>query len=468
MAGTVSEQREPVAPAVGSLARGYLRRRRRADLIEGIGWFSTVLVLALFLADGGASYFSNPRDLPTGLGIVAGLVGSNAVLIMLLLVARIPLLDHAFGTDRTLAAHRWIGRPALVLLLAHAALLIWGYGLVLGTDPLAQGLAMLTSMRDLPQAFAALAAFILVVVTSLVIVRRVVAHEFWYAVHLVAYAAVLLALPHQFSQGGLFAEGTWARWYWLALTVGVLGAVLVFRVVIPLLRNARHRLRVAEVVVEAPGVASVIMTGRRLDRIHGRGGQYSIWRFWSPGLRWEGHPYSLSAAPDGRSFRITVRDLGDDSRRVLSLDPGTRVYFEGPYGVFTTATRTSPDAVLMGAGIGITPVRALAEAMVRVARKVTIILRANEEGQLYLRAEFDALRMHPSVRVIEVVGPPATRVRSWLPDSMADASLATIVPDLPDADVYVCGPATWTDLVIADARSAGLRGRQVHSERFDW
>ena len=57
--------------------------------------------------------------------------------------------------------------------------------------------SMLTSMRDMPQAFAALAGFILVVVTSLAIVRRLVTHEFWYLVHLVTYAAVLLALPHQ-------------------------------------------------------------------------------------------------------------------------------------------------------------------------------------------------------------------------------------------------------------------------------
>lgn len=469
MSGSAAESApEPVVPPLVLLQRRHRNRLRLADLLEGLAWFSNVVVLALFLADGGASTFTNLREVPIGLGIVAGLVGSNIVFIMLLLVARVPLLDRAFGTDRTLAAHRRLGKPALYLLLAHALLLMWGYGLALGRDPIAQGVAMLTSMTDMPQAFAALAGFILVVVTSLAIVRHVVTHEFWYLVHLVTYAAVLLALPHQFSQGGLFAEGTWARWYWLALAFGVLGAILVFRVMVPLARNARYGLRVTEVVQEAPGVASVVMTGRDLDHLHGLGGQYFIWRFWSPGLRWEGHPYSLSAAPDGRSLRITVRDLGDDSRRVLTVRPGTPVYFEGPYGLFTTVARTSPDAVLVGAGIGITPIRAVADGMVKSARNVTVILRANEDVQLYLRPEFEALREHPSVRVLEIVGPPAKRVRSWLPDSMADESLATIVPDLADADVYVCGPAVWADLVIADARAAGLRRRQIHTERFNW
>ena len=468
MSGATADARDPTVPPLVLLQRRHRNRLRLADLLEGLAWFSTVVVLALFLADGGASSFTNLRDVPTGLGIVAGLVGSNVVFIMLLLVARIPLLDRAFGTDRTLAAHRWLGKPALYLLLAHALLLMWGYAIALGQDPITQGVDMLTSMRDMPQAFAALAGFILVVVTSLAIVRHVVTHEFWYLVHLLTYAAVLLALPHQFSHGRLFAEGTWARWYWLVLTFGVLGAILVFRVMIPLARNARYRLRVTQVTEEAPGVASVVMTGRDLDHLHGLGGQYFIWRFWSRGLRWEGHPYSLSAAPDGRNLRITVRDLGDDSRRVLAVKPGTPVYFEGPYGLFTTAARTSPDAVLLGAGIGITPIRAIADGMVNTARRVTIILRANEDSQLYLRREFEALREHPSVRVLEIVGPPTRRVRTWLPESMADESLATLVPDLADADVYVCGPAVWADLVIDDARAAGLRRRQIHTERFNW
>lgn len=467
-AGEVLRSTDPTTSPLAPLLRHHRNRLRLADLLEGLAWFSTVFVVALFLADGGASFFSNVREVPTGLGIVAGLVGSNIVFLMLLLVARIPLVDRAFGTDRALAAHRWLGKPALYLLLSHAVLLIWGYGLALGRDPLAQVGWMLTSMGDMPQAFGALGLFVLVVVTSLVVVRHRLRHETWYLVHLLTYAAVLLALPHQFSQGGLFAPGTWARGYWLALAIGTLGAILLFRFLIPLARNARYRLRVTEVIPEAPGVASVVMGGRNLDHLRGLGGQFFIWRFWSPGLRWEGHPYSLSAAPDGRSLRITVRDLGDDSRRVLTVRPGTRVYFEGPYGLFTTATRTSRDAVLIGAGIGITPIRAVADGMVGSARRVTVILRANEDGQLYLRREFEALREHPAVTVLEIVGPPATAVRSWLPDAMAGESLATIVPDLADADVYVCGPAPWADLVIADARAAGARRRQIHTERFNW
>lgn len=469
MSGSPAAERLHRAPGEHALLRRHRRRLRLADLLESLAWFSTVVVVALFLADGGATAFTNLSEIPTGLGIVAGLVGSNAVMIMLLLVARLPILDAVFGADRVLAAHRWLGKPALILLLAHAVLLIWGYGLALGRNPVEQVVAMVGTMADMPQAFIALGLFVIVVVSSFVVVRRHARYESWYLIHLLTYAAVLLALPHQFSQGGLFAEGTWARAYWVAVVVVTFGAIVVFRVVVPLVRNARHRLHVIEVIQEAPGVVSVVMGGRRLESLHVRGGQFFYWRFWTPGLRWEGHPYSLSAAPDDHVLRITVRDLGDDSKRLLSLKVGTAVYFEGPYGLFTTAARTRRDAVLIGAGIGITPILAVAGSMVRAAGAVTVILRANQESQLFLRDEFAALQANERVRLLEIVGPPPTEGKGWLPDSAGpQASLSTLVPGLASADVYLCGPVAWADLVIRDARSAGLSRHQIHTERFNW
>ena len=54
---------------------------------------------------------------------------------------------------------------------------------------------------------------------------------------------------------------------------------------------------------------------------------------------WASHPFSLSAAPDGRSLRITAKALGDFSARMADIRPGTRVVAEGPFGVFTEAAR---------------------------------------------------------------------------------------------------------------------------------
>lgn len=299
----------------------------RADLLTVIAWASGAAAAALWLSDGGAAAINSPASAFTAAGIVAGLAGMDLVLLMLFLAARIPSVDRAFGHDRALEFHRKLGKPSLYLLLAHGFLIALGFGMAEGLDPVSESIALWVLVPDMWLAFVSMALFLAVVITSLVAVRRRFTYEFWYGVHLLTYAAVGTSLPHQFSVGGLFAEGTWQRWYWLAFCTATGAALAYFRVLQPLM--ARHRLTVSRVERIAAGVVSIEMTGLHLERLAGTGGRFFVWRFLAPGLWWHSHPFSLSAEPlvwgtdgDGR-LRITVRDLGRGSAQLARLRPGT-------------------------------------------------------------------------------------------------------------------------------------------------
>ena len=163
-------------------------------------------------------------------------------------------------------------------------------------------------------------ALIAVTVTSVVIVRRRLRYETWYFVHLYAYLGVALAFSHQLATGSSFVGRPGARAYWYALYAVTLGALVVFRIGLPLWRSARHRLRVLRVVDEGPGVVSLEIGGRQLGRLRARPGQFFTWRFLTRRHWWEAHPFSLSAAPDGRRLRITVKALGDHTRSLRDVD----------------------------------------------------------------------------------------------------------------------------------------------------
>ena len=334
----------------------------RADLLTVLAWASVALAVALWLADGGAAGFSTLAGSFTALGIVAGLAGMDLVLLMLLLAARIPLIDGAVGHDRALEFHRKLGKPSLYLLLAHGILIAIGYGMAEGLDPVSELVALWVLVPDMWLAIVSIGLFIAVVVTSLVAVRRRFPYEFWYAVHLLTYAAVLTSIPHQFSVGGLFAEGTWQRWYWLAICIANRRRPAPITACWSrLVATARHQLTVSRVVTAGPGVVSIELAGRHLDELAGSGGRFFIWRFLAPGAWWHPHPFSLSAEPvlfdsSGRgTLRITVRNLGRGSAQLARLKSGTRVAIEGPYGLFSTAARSRDRVVMIGAGIGITP-----------------------------------------------------------------------------------------------------------------
>lgn len=478
---TPRQQAPGVPPMAGSAVEHGLRSRQRrrmvrSDLLTVVLWSSLSAAAALWLADGGASSLGSPAQFVTAAGILAGLAGMDLVLLMLLLAARLPFVDNTVGHDRALAFHRKLGKPALYLLLGHGLLLCIGYGLAEGLDPVSEALALWVLVPDMWLAFISMLLFVAVVVTSLVAVRRRFPYEFWYVVHLLTYLAVATALPHQFSVGGMFAEGTWQRWYWLLLCGGTGAALFWYRVVTPLVATFRHQLTVSRVVPVAPGVVSIEMHGLRLHELAGSGGRFFVWRFLAPGMWWQAHPFSLSAEPaapppsDGLlragAIRITVRNLGDGSAALAGLRTGTKVAIEGPYGIFSSTARTRKRVVLIGAGIGITPIRALLESTPFAPGDATVLLRGSNPGELYLGQEVLELCRQRGATLFHLTGPRAPG--SWLPAGEIPGGLRDYVPDPAGADVYVCGPSAWAQLVLADARRSGVPEEQLHYERFDW
>jgi predicted ferric reductase len=457
----------PSSPA--SRQERFRRRMRGADMLTALAVTSASAAVALYLAYGGAGDFTTVGGVVTSLGIVAGLIGTDLILIMLVLAARIPLIDRIFGHDRAMATHRSLGKPSIYLILAHAFLLIVGYGISSHIDPIAETVSM-WNLPDMPLAFVGTGLMLAVVVTSLVAVRRKFKYEFWYYIHLLSYAAVLTALPHQLSVGGMLAVGTGQRIYWIALYVLTLGAIVAFRIIEPIVKSVQHDIRVTAVESLGGGVASIYMSGRNLSKLGSSGGQYFIWRFWTGKTWWHSHPISLSAAPTDTTARITVRALGNGTTRLGRIPLGTRVSIEGPYGLFTDAGRTSPKLAIIAAGIGITPVRALLEDSRLAPGETTILLRGSHEGENFLWNEMEQLAHDRGAHFYSSVGPRARRAHSWLSarDVDRNVSLRSVFPDLKHSDLYICGPQAWTDAVLADARASGLPAHQIHTERFDW
>lgn len=455
--------------AVPDRRRQYRRRARIADILVTSLWASGAAAAALFLATGGAAKFGTLTEAVTSIGIVAGLIGTDFVLVMIVLAARIPIIDRTVGHDRAIAVHRSLGKPALYLLLAHSALLLTGYGISSGINPIAE-IGPMLAIPDMPLAFIGLGLLIVIVVTSLVAVRKKFSYEGWHMVHLLSYIAVLVAVPHQLSVGGILSAGSVERVYWIALYVLAFGSIATYRVAEPVISTLRHGMRVDRVETVAPEVVSIHLSGRNLRSLESAGGQFFVWRFWTGRTWWHSHPISLSSVPTEKTARITVRDLGTGSSAISSVRPGTRVSFEGPYGMFTDAGRTAPKLAIVVAGIGITPVRAfLEDAKVRPG-ETTILLRASTKDETYLWNEISELAQKKGARLYTMVGKRAQSGPGWMPqaDASRGVTLKSIFPDLKDSDLYICGPTAWLDLVESDARSAGIPEHQLHTERFDW
>ena len=457
-----------IAQRTVDYARNYRRRALRSTLLVAAVWTTGGVAAILFLTSAGTAPFGTMGAAVSSLGIIAGLVGTDFILVMIVLAARVPLIDRTIGHDRAIAVHRSLGKPALYLLLSHGALLLIGYGLEQGFSPFAE-LGPMLATPNMPLAFIALGLMIVVVVTSLVAVRRRFSYEGWHVIHLLSYVAVALAIPHQLSLGGVLANGTLPRVYWITLYVLAFGSIATYRVIEPVVSTFRHRIRVDRVETIAEGVVSIHLSGRALTSLGAVGGQFFVWRFWTGSTWWHSHPVSLSSVPTDGTARITLRDLGDGSRRILSIPSGTFVSIEGPYGLFTPAARTAPKIAIIAAGIGITPARALLEESRLSPGEATVLLRTSIDDR-YLWDEVATIAKAKGAKFYTMTGPRATSGARWMPqrDAERGVSLRSVLPDLLDSDLYVCGPPAWLELIEAEAVAAGLPAHRLHSERFEW
>jgi ferredoxin-NADP reductase len=274
--------------------------------------------------------------------------------------------------------------------------------------------------------------------------------------------AVALAFSHQFATGAEFISSLPARIAWGGLYVIVGGAIAWYRFITPLRQAARHRLRVMAVYPEAPGVVSIVITGRHLGELQAEPGQFMRWRFLARGLWWISTPYSLSAAPRPDRLRITVKALGDHSYALAGLRPGIRVLAEGPYGALTGAVRRQRLVLLIAGGIGITPLRALFETLPARPGDLTLIYRASDDSDLIFRRELEHLARQRGARLWLLTG---SRIDLG-GDPLTPAALAAHVPGLTRHDVYLCGPDGMTAGVARSLRAAGVPRRQIHHESF--
>jgi predicted ferric reductase len=447
-------------------------RRWWADLAGSAALFSVVIVVALWLHNGGLRTFATPGGPATSLGRLTGLVASDLLLLQVLLMARIPWVERSYGQDALARRHRLVGFLSFWLMIVHVALITVGYAQSGGGDLAGTGWDLVVRYPGMLLAAAGTTLLLLVVVLSIRAARRRQRYETWHLIHLYAYLGVGLALPHQLWTGADFVASPAARLYWWGLYAAALGAVLVFRVGLPVFRSAYHRLRVHAVVPEAPGVVSVYLSGHRLDRLPARAGQFLSWRFLD-GPGWSrAHPYTLSSAPSGGLLRITVKDLGDGSSRVATLRPGTRVLVEGPYGALTADhVAGGRKALLMAAGVGITTMRALLDDLAGAGTEITLLYRIRRHEDAVFRTELDDAARRHGVRVVYLDGGRA-RPGSWLPARFAQVSdlagLRWLVPDLDRHAVFPCGPPPWMAAVRATLRDAGVGAGHVHAEEFAW
>jgi predicted ferric reductase len=207
------------SPVVAARSR---RSSHRVAIAVGLWTFAlgnVAVIVGLWWHGGNATEVHTTGDLLTSIARITGLLGAYLALVQVVLLARLPWLERLVGFDRLTHWHRWNGHAALDLVLAHVFFSVWGYA-ELDKVSIPKEIRTMLGGGIYPGMITATigtALFVAVGLSSIVIARRRLRYEWWYAVHVSAYAAIALAWFHQIPTGNELVLDRAAADYWRAL-----------------------------------------------------------------------------------------------------------------------------------------------------------------------------------------------------------------------------------------------------------
>ncbi|MHC1561917.1 ferredoxin reductase family protein [Actinomycetospora sp. C-140] len=388
------------------------------------------------------------------LSVGLGLLALSLLVVVVVVPSRVRSMTRAFGVEKVIGLHRWLGILAIVLVGLHLTVAIVKHPTLLNP---------LTATTPAKAGWTSAAALLLVGFVAARGRRPGARYEIWARMHvLLAGAALVLAALHVWWLQNLVTDPV-MRLVLSALVLVLIG-VLAHRWVWRPLFSRQGAYVVYGVRRESPTVSTLVLAPVHLRRggLRFAPGQFVWLRLKRGVVGTEEHPFTIasSARVTGR-LELTVRDQGDFSGLLSTLRTGSKVWLDGPHGSFTAeSAEGSPGLVLLAGGVGITPMMSMLRTLADRSDPRTHRLVVAERGTEPLFAdELTALARRLDLRVTRTEG---RRIDAAL--------LAEVVPagEIRVLDYFVCGSPSVLTGSLAALEQLGVPPARVHTEQFGW
>lgn len=403
------------------------------------------------------------RELLVEAGAMLGLLGLGVLAGQVLTSGRHRWFAAGVGQDNLLQFHRRTGVFGWLLILAHPALLMLGDSAFL---------AWLDPREDLLRALMMLGLLLSVsvlAVTSLWRVSFALQYEHWRAIHAALSLLVVAGGLGHALMGAHHTAGLATQ----LLLVGVIGVPLALLLEARLWRPWRLRKRpwrIVEIEQRRAECTRLLLHADGHAGMNFRAGQYAWLTIGDTPFSLQQHPFSMASSPhDPTRLEFIAKQLGDFTRSLPDIEPGTRAFVEGPYGVFSMAVNANRRAVFIVGGIGITPIL----SMLRACRErghsqpMWLLYGNQDESEIVAREWVEGLAGELPLALVHVLMEPGD---DWSgATGYIDAELLEreLPPDADDIDYFVCGPEPLMNLVEPALIARGVDAARLYSERFN-
>lgn len=429
-------------------------------LLKSLVYINLLAIVLLWYTQSKSLLVGSSSEVIIAFGRITGLLGFYLILLQLILIGRIRFIERVFGHDKLSRYHHLIGVIWVFMIFLHPILLTIGYG-DRPASYISQFLSFLTDWQGVLSALIGLTLFVIAILFSTLLLKKL-KYEHWHFSHIVMYFAIYLTLGHQTKTADVSFGAP--LYYWLTLTYGVFGFLLLYRFLRPLFLFWKHRFKILRLENETDGVTSVYITGKNLGQFKFEPGQFAIINFLNYHL-YSAHPFSFSASPNGEYIRFSIRKSGDFTDHVPELKVGTSVIIDGPLGVFTEKSAKKSKFLFIAGGIGITPIMAMSESISKKNQNAVLLYANRQPDSIVFKNVLEKLKLKIFYFISESDGPyPGPNYEKG---RISKEKIAELVPDFLDREIYVCGPPPMLNAIVKSLHELGATSDQIHFEKFE-
>lgn len=438
--------------------------------LQGSTWLGFYVVLILFPLVAGAVFrpVGASDSLFINLSVALGYVGFSMMAMELALLSRVKSATAAFGLDALQLVHKQIAFVALLLVLIHPlALLPAGYPWqMMLPGPQVPWVVMLGTLAAI--------GTVLLIVLSIWRKWLRMPYELWQITHGILAIAVLAAAAIHILGAGRYSQLLPMRVAVVLYLTLLMSLFFYFRIAKPM-QSLSRPWRVIENRSELGRSRTLRLAPDGHSGCGFEGGQFA----WINLARWpftySQHPISFSSsgelASETGEVAFTVKALGDWSdTRVAAVQPGDRVWLDGPHGVFTIDRIQGPGYAFIAGGVGITPIHSMLATMADRGdlRPVVLFLAGQDADSLTLREEVLALRTRLNLQVVMTLTDPPPAWDGETGRITAQMLLRYLPEKAYRRWMYIiCGPSPMIDAMESALETIDVPPEKVHAERFD-
>lgn len=435
-------------------------------LLWSVAYLLVVIAPLLVAALNPANRCDFWRDFSLALGFVA----LSMFALQFALVSRSRIVSEPIGVDCAVSVHRYMAYAAAAFALAHPIILF------AMDDKYWPLLNILTSPLRAKFAVASVVALLALMVMSIFRRKLGMSYPLWKIWHwALALIVISAGLAHAVLVNHYFSDSS-VQGLWILLTAGFVLLLFWMRVLKPFM-NHWQRWKVVKIEEGVGNTTTLHLEPVNPDAYGKRGFRFKAGQFaWiaarkSP-FSLTYNPFSIStSAEDATNIGFTIKAHQGFSAEVADLKVGEIVYIDGPHGQFHLDNHEHAPLVLIGAGVGVTPLVSMLETLAsrHSRRECYLWLSSRDEHNIICNNQIQRLRNNLNLRVQHILSRPQNPKLQRRYDALfiKQHLHMGLSQTFMQASYFICGPSSLMDTTEHTLLQLGVPRQNIHVERFN-